>query len=881
MRRLFKSLFILLLGLPVIFLVGWFYLQAQLKQAGVSYWSAHLGKVSLHQLILSELEFTLEQPEYQLEVSVTNLQLSWSWPAFFRIKPQTVLVDAAAIQLQHAKLSQSPARETRLPLPADWQIPSWLPQLVKLEHLTLNLPCADTHCQLQARALISGNETAQWQAKLELSEPKHQLTLRADFFYEHANSEKNLQSTIQLDQQLAVSLKQQLNANREASTDLAIAIAPPSAALLTMLADWQLHIPAEWLAQFSQPVQLFATGNWQLPEILQTAHLATLPIADADFRLIARVPNPLIIPGLGWLKGEVDTQLVLRQHQLEQWQLNAELELSHYENHALDANTALLINSAFGKTLAPISISLRSKNPTSQSDNSQPPTTPADTTLFHFSQKLPISLKLSSAAPLQSELQATLLLSIQPELKVELPEARLELSSQAVTLNTAQLNLTNLKLQSVLQGYWQTTGWQLTMAERSQFSSDIAHPQAQAKMALQLDNTELKQLGDTDLSIHSQALLTLSNLQHPQLVPQSWQWQAEISGHLSQLALKAELTNDKGLSIPHQMQWQAPGTLQLNWQLADIFLLAGNPLEHSLTAWPELLTLNRGRLGAAGQLSYQQNSLKSSALLQLRELNGLYDRTLFNGLSSQISFAVDADKLHIDIPSLQLTQLNHGMQMGPLQLVAHYQAPLDAAMAGKLELTKLSMDFMQGELAVAPQEFDLSAAEQQLVLTIQQLDLAELLRQHPTTDLSAHGKLSGRIPVTLKDKQFSVEQGLLAAEQPGGRLQYRTAASAAGGANPGMKLVFDALADFHFSVLSSEVSYSHSGKLMLALQLQGSNPEVQQGRAINLNINLEEDLPAMLASLQLANKLNDTLTKRVQQHIQRQQAAKAAAGEKP
>lgn len=219
--------------------------------------------------------------------------------------------------------------------------------------------------------------------------------------------------------------------------------------------------------------------------------------------------------------------------------------------------------------------------------------------------------------------------------------------------------------------------------------------------------------------------------------------------------------------------------------------------------------------------------------------------------------------------------------MGPITVNAHYQAAVTEPLAGKLQLNKVSMNFMQGELAVEPQQLDLKANQQELVLLIKQLDLAELLRQHPTTDLSANGKLSGRIPLNIKDKELSVKQGVLAADQPGGRLQYRTAASAASSGNPGMKLVFDALADFHFSVLSSEISYSHSGKLLLALQLQGANPAIQDGRPINLNINLEEDLPAMLASLQLANKLNDTLTKRVQQHIKRQQAAKAAAGENP
>ena len=218
--------------------------------------------------------------------------------------------------------------------------------------------------------------------------------------------------------------------------------------------------------------------------------------------------------------------------------------------------------------------------------------------------------------------------------------------------------------------------------------------------------------------------------------------------------------------------------------------------------------------------------------------------------------------------------------MGPLHVKAQYQANVAEPLLGNLQLLEARLGFMQGELSVEPQFIALKQPMQQLVLRINQLDLAELVRQHPTTDLKANGKLSGRIPLTINNKQFSVQQGQLAAEAPGGTLQYRSAASAASAKTGGMKIVFDALENFQFSVLNSELNYATDGKLTLALQLKGANPALQQGRAINLNINLEEDLPAMLASLQLANKLNDTLTKRVQQYIQRQQAAKAAAGEK-
>lgn len=883
MRWLFKSIVILLLGLPVIVFVGWIYLQAQLKQAGISQWSAHFSQVSFHQLTLEALQFTLQQADYQLDVDLTELHVTWSWPAFFRIQPHSIALQSAQLNLHTIPAQQTEKNPTAFTLPAQWQLPSWLPKLIQLEQIQLTLPCGDKRCPIQAVALISGNELAQWQAKLQLISPEHQLHLQADFYYEHAANEKALQASVQLEQQLALSLKQHLNSQRQAKTELALSISPPSTALLAFLADWQLAIPTAWLDQFKQPVQLYAAGDWLLPNTLATTTSQALPLADADFRLIARAPDPFIVPGLGWLKGEITTQLTLSDHQLTQWQLAADLELTQYANTIVNGQLASVLSETFGSNLAPIHIKLKSgqRATAAATPTVAPATAAVAPTAVTWTQALPVNIMLSSNAPLQSLIEADLLLSLQPVLKLELQHGSIAIDAQSVNVASAQLAISDLQVRTALSGFWQASDWHVQLAADSQISGNVAHPQAQAKWQLQLANTDFTQHASNPVALHSQANLAISQLQQAQLVTQNWQWQAELSGTLRQLALKGELTNEKGLSLSQQLQWQAPGQFNLHWQLADIFLLAGNPLQSTVTAWPELLTLNRGRFNAGGQLQLEANTFSATALLQLRELNGLYDRTLFNGLSSQISLNLADDTLNIDIPSLQLSELNHGIQMGPVTVSAHYRASMPEPLSGKLQLNNVAMNFMQGELAVEPQVLDLRATEQELVLLIRQLDLAELLRQHPTTDLSANGKLSGRIPLKIKDKQFSVAQGVLAADQPGGRLQYRTAASAAGSGNPGMKLVFDALADFHFSVLSSEISYSHSGKLLLALQLQGANPAIQAGRPINLNINLEEDLPAMIASLQLANKLNDTLTKRVQQHIQRQQAAKAAAGENP
>ena len=50
------------------------------------------------------------------------------------------------------------------------------------------------------------------------------------------------------------------------------------------------------------------------------------------------------------------------------------------------------------------------------------------------------------------------------------------------------------------------------------------------------------------------------------------------------------------------------------------------------------------------------------------------------------------------------------------------------------------------------------------------------------------------------------------------------------------------------------------------------NPALQEGRPIHLDIRLEEDVPALLASLQLSGKVSDVIQQRIKQRLLEQQA---------
>ncbi|MDX1353524.1 MAG: YdbH domain-containing protein, partial [Thiomicrorhabdus sp.] len=82
-----------------------------------------------------------------------------------------------------------------------------------------------------------------------------------------------------------------------------------------------------------------------------------------------------------------------------------------------------------------------------------------------------------------------------------------------------------------------------------------------------------------------------------------------------------------------------------------------------------------------------------------------------------------------------------------------------------------------------------------------------------------------------------------------------------------MQLVFNVLEDFHYSLLESNVSYGADKTLLLKLHLQGKNPAVENGRQVNFNIQLEEDLPALITTMQLSNQVSETIKKRIQEKL--------------
>ena len=165
-----------------------------------------------------------------------------------------------------------------------------------------------------------------------------------------------------------------------------------------------------------------------------------------------------------------------------------------------------------------------------------------------------------------------------------------------------------------------------------------------------------------------------------------------------------------------------------------------------------------------------------------------------------------------------------------------------------------------GSIALVRGRFDPVSGDGYLPLGLSRIDLAAVLALMQDPALGGTGTLDGSIPLRLAGGRPSVSEGWLAARPPGGTLAYATRpALLASMEQPMVKLALAAVRDLRYEQLESRVVYDDDGTLVLAVSLLGSNPEIEGGRPINLNLNVNQNLLGLLESLRLADDIEGRL----------------------
>ncbi|MCZ6710072.1 MAG: YdbH domain-containing protein [Gammaproteobacteria bacterium] len=252
------------------------------------------------------------------------------------------------------------------------------------------------------------------------------------------------------------------------------------------------------------------------------------------------------------------------------------------------------------------------------------------------------------------------------------------------------------------------------------------------------------------------------------------------------------------------------------------------------------------------------DELAGSGSLTLVDLSAHYDEIEITGINTEITLGFEQGAWQLGPDRVELALADVGFPVTDLaaSVTLNSEQVLLADLTGRT---------LGGSVSVASMAYDIDSGSAEFALEVLGVQLADVLALEGET-VTGSATLDGSLPMQIKNDQARVSNGRFSARPPGGVLKYGGAEEIAAALNqPGVGFALAALGDFRFGVLDVNVDYAPEGDLLLGIHLEGHNPRFEDGRAIHYNLNISENIPVLLQSLQLSDELSRRLEKRLQQ----------------
>lgn len=457
--------------------------------------------------------------------------------------------------------------------------------------------------------------------------------------------------------------------------------------------------------------------------------------------------------------------------------------------------------------------------------------------------------------------------------QLQLPE--LNISADGLNLTADDIPVSPVTVSSVdFSGKLIATSHQLQMKSTGESAASLSTPYGQFSLSMQHVSARVPMAAPENADVT--AALQLRDVKE---LPQPLNHMSpELNARLQYESGALSATGDIGLTKTLQAEYQARLSPEL--QLSSKLTLNAQATAESD---PSQQTLNRLVQHAAPLLTIQRINGTASAEvradlssgswridnghLDLNKFDFIYDTLAVADVHLDADFQVNKAQLEISSGNLGIDHLQQGFRSGPLAAQFTAEIPLTAPAKSRFTLGEHRLEAFGGRIMLPEQTYSLSQSIHMPVV-LEYIKLDALMRQYPTNKIAIDGSVSGTIPLYWDSQQLTVNNGYFNAVAPGGHLQLNPSAlSSAIGNNPSLNVLASGLENFYYDELSSVIDYDDNGKLMLELTLRGHNPDFQDGRTINLNLSIDEDLPALIKGLQLSSGVSDAIRKRIQKQV--------------
>ncbi|MCK9502683.1 MAG: YdbH domain-containing protein [Porticoccaceae bacterium] len=175
-----------------------------------------------------------------------------------------------------------------------------------------------------------------------------------------------------------------------------------------------------------------------------------------------------------------------------------------------------------------------------------------------------------------------------------------------------------------------------------------------------------------------------------------------------------------------------------------------------------------------------------------------------------------------------------------------------------------SARMFSGTLSLAePATMDWPFAGNTLLVRVSNLKLDEILALYAKQGVQGTGTIGGEIPLVLDSEGLSISDGSLESIEAGTIRFTNSKAAAIASGNEQVAMTMRLLENFSYDRLRVTTDFQPSGKMLLGVQLSGRNPAEFDGRQINFNINLEENIYELFKVLRLTDDMTKKLEKRL------------------
>lgn len=256
------------------------------------------------------------------------------------------------------------------------------------------------------------------------------------------------------------------------------------------------------------------------------------------------------------------------------------------------------------------------------------------------------------------------------------------------------------------------------------------------------------------------------------------------------------------------------------------------------------------------------SSVQGRGKLQLNDINVKGQGKSLSGLNGSLNVGIDGSALSFSSKDIVMNKVSSGVSLHTIE--SSFNGTFDVKKkAYQINVSTIDGRVMGGEMSLLP--FTLTGPELTSDIEVQltNIGLHQLLALQSNQDLSGEGKLSGFVQVSINPMSIEIYDGHFSSEN--GHIRYRrnsvADAVSASRSQQQLAFVYDAMEDFQYTSLETDVILKAPDNLFLGIALKGSNPNVKQGQKLNLNLNLEQNIGPLIQAASIDSALQNNLLK--------------------